>query len=363
MNVASFTRLLSPAPAHIRMQPVRPAFFFTFLIVVSLAFLLQISGISIGRWGLDAGQLLAAMQTEGAFGAQSVADYVVAFVTPYLRIGPFYNGVTTIGLSLMTARILYQLKFHEQILILFILFPIFFQLQFVSKEAIIIIYVIIIFFFFYVIKNELFRFCFIVATMLLMATFFRNYYFISLACAACFFFFRGWRLWTVLLLGLLLSTIVDSVRDQLLTTRYFIYYGVSMDARSLLPLLFSGFSWTDFIGNYVVSAFFFMFPLALGQRVQELYMQIYVVIIFATTLSAFRYGNRMLASLFLGLLFTFPLFVAELGTLIRHVSGVAPILFCSLFFSESTAKVKRVVRRGRPVRFHRNAPPTAATSG
>jgi hypothetical protein len=68
-----------------------------------------------------------------------------------------------------------------------------------------------------------------------------------------------------------------------------------------------------------------------------------MVIVVYLSVIAWRSGNRLLFSIFMGMMLTLPIFVAEVGTIARHLSGIIPILLMSLFFPrlELRQRVKR----------------------
>jgi hypothetical protein len=177
--------------------------------------------------------------------------------------------------------------------------------------------------------------------LLLLATTFRQYYLISAAFALCIFFVRRPAfLGGALVTGLIAASQIEAIRIPLLTTRYYVYQGVSVFSASKTPLLFTGKEPIDFLGNYFTSLFFYLFPIALNFRVQEIYMQVYVILILLGIREALAKGERTLVSIFCGILLTLPVFVPDVGTLSRHLSAIAPLLFMSLYFSQRAEVVR-----------------------
>ncbi|MCE9649115.1 MAG: hypothetical protein K8R18_05745 [Parvibaculum sp.] len=331
-------------------------FLFFFAGIMVAVFGLQLSGLSIGRWGLDARAHIIAVEWSGA-GATSLADHVVALLTPYFRIGPFYNALPTIGIVYVIARIAYQARLLEKLVILFLSFPLIFQLQFVSKEAIITLFIISLYMAFSVVHSSKLRLLIGFGGLLIMATTFRQYYLISVAFGLCIFFIRRKDLLgPALVAGLVTASLVETIRVPLLTARYYVYYGVSVFAASKTPLLLTGKGPTDFVGNYFTSLFFYLFPIALNLRVQEIYMQIYMILLLLSIGEALTKGERTLASIFLGIILTLPVFVPDVGTLSRHLSAIVPLLFMSLYFSRHVEVLRPSRSRGRnaPQQFLRS---------
>lgn len=321
-------------------RPVSGNFWWFYIAVLVGSVLIQMSGLSIGRWGLDAAAHERAVS--GGGGATSVADFVVAELTPFFGFGAFPNLVPTLILAYVISRIAFQGGAYTRALILYLSFPIVFQLQFVSKEAIVTLFVSAIFI---VNSSRIFRnfaSYISIGLLLLLALQFRQYYFISLAFCACLLFLpKPYQGILAMVAGIVIASLVTDIRDPLLTTRYNVYNGVSDGAVSKIPLFFNGMDSVSFIGNYFSSLFLYTFPILTGFRAQELYMQLYMVIVFYLSARAWKSGNRLMFSIFMGMMLTLPIFVAEVGTIARHLSGIIPILLMSLYFPKQEPSVRQ----------------------
>jgi len=321
-------------PKRFRRQPADSSFWLFYAIVLLACLALQVSGLSIGRWGQDAHELEMAIETGGRIGANSPADRLVAILTPFLGFGFLPNLLPTILLSFVVARIAYQGNAIERIIIFYLSFPIIFQLQFVSKEAVVTLVVFLLYISFRISENNKWRFYSTIAIFLIIAIIFRKYYFISIAIMLCVVFLKKPRIIVpVIILCICMVSILDNVRDTLLDARYLVYRNVSSEAASIIPLYFDGYDPISFIGNYFLSIPFYSIPFLVGIRVQEIYMQIYIIFAGVLLMKSLSFGNRYLAALFFGIVMTFPIFVAEVGTLARHLSGIIPIACLSLFFA------------------------------
>jgi len=335
-------KLLSLTTRNLASKKGDVSFFFFFVAVLGAVFALQLSGVSIGRWGVDEGMYILGIETQGAMGVNSMADRVVVSLTPFFKIGPLYNAVPTIGIVYIITRIAYQANVIERLIIFYLSFPLIFQLQFVSKEAIISFFVILLFGIFSFVRSEKARLIITLGGLALLAASFRQYYAISVAIFLCLFFVRDTSLRLLFVAaGIVAAGMVEAIRLPLLEARYFIYYGVSDAAMSKTPLLFTGYGPVDFIGNYIVTLIFSTFPIFLNLRIQELYMQIYMLLIFFSLGEAFRRGDRVLVTLFCGIGLTLPVFVAELGTLSRHLGAVLPLLLMSFYFAPQAVETRR----------------------
>jgi len=340
----------------------------TFWIYFALACIfclgIQISGISIGRWGIDAGALSLAVETGGRFGANSAADFVVAFLTPFLGASPFPNLLPTVALVFVLCRMAFHRSLREQALIFYVSFPLIFQLQYVSKEVIVTLFAVFLFAAFSLIGNWKLRALLAALALAVLAAEFRVYYAISLAIAASVFVSFRPRLFLLLFgTGMLAAAFIEGIRVPILLNQYYVHSGVTRDAVSLLPLHFFGYGFVDFIGNYLFNLTYYLLPIVTNFRVQELYAQLYSIICVFLVLHALRRGDRTLRSVFLGILLTLPLFVAELGTLIRHTSAIMPIGLMALYFAPAVRPSKAAARqaarlplRGAPKQELQGAP-------
>jgi hypothetical protein len=322
-----------------------PLFWVYFAAALLTCLGIQISGLNIGRWGVDARELSLAVETGGRLGAGSAADYLVAWLTPYLGVAPFPNLLPTAALVLVLCRMAYHRSFREQALIFYLSFPLIFQLQFVSKEMIVTLFAIFLFVAFLLIKNWKWRAIVAALALAVMAAEFRTYYAISMAIAACVFVSGRPRRFLVLFsAGMLTASLIENIRMTILINQYYIHSGVTRDAVSLLPLHFFGYGAVDFIGNYLLNLSYYLVPIVTNFRVQELYAQLYSIICVLLVWRALRHGERALTSVFLGILLTLPLFVAELGTLIRHVSAIMPVGLMALYFAPAASAGRAATR-------------------
>jgi len=336
-------KFITLTPKRLAKRKIDIAFLFFFTGSLAAVFAVQLSGLSIGRWGVDEGGYLLAIARGGA-GAQSLADHVVALLTPYFGVRPLYNALPTVGIVYVIARIAYQADLREKLIIFFLSFPLVFQLKFVSKEAVIALFVIALFVLFTFVRSEKVRFFIGMGGLAVMAATFRQYYLISMAFGFCIFFIRRKDfLFFALVSGLIFASLIEAIRVPLLTSRYFVYYGVSVFSVSKTPLLFTEKGAIDFVGNYFSSLFFYLFPIVLNFRIQEIYLQIYMVFIFFSIKEALTYGNRTLIALFCGMVLTLPVFVPDLGTLSRHLSALTPLLFMSFYFARQDTRRAKII--------------------
>ncbi|MFV1920971.1 hypothetical protein VPH46_16295, partial [Sphingomonas sp. MJ1 (PH-R8)] len=329
-------------PARLRRKPVDGSFWLYYAFILMGCIAIQLSDLSIGRWGRDAQMLELAVETGGRLGASSLGDYAVTALGPYLGIPQLPNLVPTIALVFVISRISYQGSTLEKIAILFLSFPTIFQLQFVSKEGVVTLFIISTYFVMNALRQPKYRLIYIIGVLGFMAAFFRNYYVISLAFALLVVALKKPRLYApAIILGLLAASLIPQVRDRILDARYLVYRNVSIDAASLIPMNFHGYDPVSFLGNYFFSIPFYCIPFLLNFRVQELYMQIYIVCSAVLISKAMRYGERGQSAVLLGVVCTFPVFVAEVGTLARHLSGIIPLGYMSIYFSQNGVCNKR----------------------
>ncbi|WP_417310550.1 hypothetical protein [Devosia sp.] len=307
--------------------------FYFFLLTACLT--LQISGLSIGRWGRDAATLQLAIETGGRLGTDSAGDLAVAMLTPWLGVGPFPNLLATVFVAYVVGRLAFQGSMRELVLVLFLSFPMIYQLQFVAKESVVVSFAAALFAVFAASASGWGRAISVFCGLALMAMVFRSYYWVSLGAAVTFYLLGTSRLLLpALACGLVAAGLIEPVREALLHGRYLVHRNVSEAAVSLIPSHFSGHTAIDLVGGYVTSTFHFLTPLLQGVRVQEFYMQLYVVLAVVLCRTVLRHGDRAMGSAFLGIVCTFALFVAELGTLARHLSAVMPLAFMALYFAK-----------------------------
>jgi hypothetical protein len=319
---------------RLRRQPVDSAFWAFYAIVLLGCLALQVSGLSIGRWGEDAHALEIAIETGGRIGANSPADWLVAALTPFLGFGPVPNLIPTALLSFVVARVAYQGNGIDRAVIFYLSFPLIFQLQFVSKEAIVTIAVVVLYGAFRLLKSNKLRLVATLVIILAMAALFRQYYFIAAGIMMATILLKQPRfVIPAVIIGICLAAFIEPVRTPLLDARYLVYRNVSSAAASIIPLYFQGYDPVSFIGNYFLSIPFYGIPFLVGVRIQELYMQIYIILAVILMTRSLSHGNRPLSALFFGITLTFPVFVAEVGTLARHLSGVIPIAYLRLFYA------------------------------
>jgi len=322
-------------PGRFRRKPVDGAFWLYYACILLGCIGIQLSNLSIGRWGRDAQALELAVETGGRLGASSLGDYAVAALGPYLGIPQLPNLIPTILLVFIVSRISYQGSSLEKLIILFLTFPVIFQLQFVSKESIVTLFVILVYIFMVFFKNVKLRSIFVASIILSMAMLFRNYYYISLAFAVLIFSLRkNTVLIPAMLASLIVVSFIPEIRDRLLDARYLVYRNVSVDAASIIPMKFHGYDPISFLGNYVLSIPFYLFPLVLNVRLQEIYMQIYIIFAGIVIFKSMKNGDKAVSAALLGLVCTFPVFVAEVGTLARHLSGILPLGYIGMHFSK-----------------------------
>jgi hypothetical protein len=222
---------------------------------------------------------------------------------------------------------------REQAIVFYLSFPLIFQLQYVSKEVIVTLFAVFLFAAFSFIKGWKLRAALAALALAVMAAEFREYYAISFAIAVSVFVSsRPRRFLLLFAAGMLTAALIEDIRVPILISQYYVHSHVSADAVSLLPLHFYGYGAVDFLGNYLFNLTYYLFPLLTNLRVQEIYAQLYAIICVFVVLRALRHGDRILASVFIGILLTLPLFVAELGTFIRHTSAIMPIGLMALHF-------------------------------
>ena len=237
-------------------------------------------------------------------------------------------------MAFIVARLAFQGSPRELTLVLFLSFPLIYQLQFVAKEAVVASFSATLFVLFAAFSSGWLRAGLVFCGLAVMAMLFRSYYWVSLGIAvSCYVLGRSSLLMPALLGGLIAAGLIGPIRETLLHGRYLVFRNVSDEAVSLIPSHFSGHTALDLVGGYVASTFHFLTPLLQGMRVQEIYMQIYVVLAALLCRTVLRHGDRAMGSAFMGIVFTFPLFVAELGTLARHLSAVMPLAFMALYFA------------------------------
>jgi hypothetical protein len=331
-------------PARLRRKPVDGSFWLYYAFILSGCIAIQLSNLSIGRWGRDAQMLELAVETGGRLGATSLGDYAVTALGPFLGIPLLPNLVPTIALVFILSRISYQGSLADRAIILFLSFPAIFQLQFVSKESIVTLFIIATYAFMLFLKSQKNRAIFMVASLAIMAAFFRNYYVISLAFAALVFALKKPKLYApAIVVSLIIVSLAPDIRDRLLDARYLVHRNVSVDAASLIPMYFRGYDSISFLGNYILSVPFYIVPLLLNVRVQEIYMQLYILFSVILLLKSVKSGDPVISAAFLGVVCTFPVFVAEVGTLARHLSGVIPLGYMSLYFAKGMPKAAGVL--------------------
>lgn len=334
-------------------RPVSSNFWWFYIALLLGSLVVQLSGLSIGRWGLDATVHERAVSGEMAAGL-SLGDAAVVLLSPFLGFGSFPNLLPTLFLAYVVSRVAYQGNAWTRFLILYLSFPIIFQLQFVSKEAVVTLFVFALFLVNSVARLQRFATLASFGLLLFIALSFRQYYLISFAFALCILILpKRYQGVLGMIAGIVVASLVPEVRDPLLTTRYYVYNGVSEEAASKIPLFFSGVDPISFVGNYFTSLFLYTFPVLTGFRVQEIYMQIYMIFVGYLSARAWSDGNRVLFSIFLGMTLTLPIFVAEVGTIARHLSGIIPILLMSLYFPRgpATGKAERVPANLSGARF------------
>lgn len=324
------TRLFDTS--RLRNHPIVGSFWLLYSIALVACIALQLSGLSIGRWGTDAGDLIAGIETGGAVGVNSSADRMVVLLTPYLGFGPVPNLLPTVLMVFIICRVAFQANNVEKFIIAFLSFPLIFQLQFVSKEAIVTVFMVLIYCIYALLKQPRYRHIFLIFLMILMSLSFRQYYFVSLAFMAAILLLKRPSLFIpAVIFGVMVVAFIPALRDPLLDAKYLVYRNVSTAASSLIPMYFTGYNPKAFIGNYFFSIPFYSIPFLVAFRVQELYMQIYIIFCSIVAIRAFNSGDKYLAAMFLGISFTFPVFIAEVGTLARHLSGIIPLTYLSLF--------------------------------
>jgi hypothetical protein len=309
----------------------RTSFILSFFIVLLYSLFLQLAPIDIGRRGGDHQEYLAAIEL--GYGENSPADRVITTLTPYFTFGPLFNAVPTFALCIALSMTFAGITGRSIIISLFLLFNIIFQLKYISKESIVILLFLSSFLIYRTgLQGRLF-FLVICSLLIGLAITFRHYYAISVAFAATIYFAkRPMPIMLLCLAGLVAASLIPEVRDTLLDARYQVYGdGASLyTVASRIPMLMHGYSPVDFIVNYFTSLFFIIFPIAVGQRSQELYAQLFMVIVVLNIVKGIRSGERATLSIFLGCALTVPVFVPDLGTATRHISGLVPFLIFSV---------------------------------
>ncbi len=305
-------------------------FFFLAVAFSAYAIFLQFSGISIGRWGVDAAAHQFAIENEGR-GATSAADKVVANVLPYIGVGDYYGLLPTVAIVLMLSYLCMRARISDLVIVLFLTVSTIFQLQFPSKEIIINLSWFLIFIFFIIIKSSFSRALFAFSLIFSLGMVFRKYYIITAAFAVLLYMASSYRAGLARVSVALASvSLIPPVSGPLLSAKYLVFRNISAAAASKIPLAMTGLSPLAFISNYMVSLIYFVFPILLGPRIQVFYMQIFSIIIVRASLKALEKGERVSASIFVALILTLPIFVSEVGTYARHVGAALPLLLMSI---------------------------------
>ena len=304
-------------------------FLFTLVIFSVDAAVLQFSGLSIGRWGGDSAAHELAIDY-GIVGG-SMADQVVATLGRYFKIGNSYGAVPTMVLILMLAITTIKCTGRELLIALFLTLPTLYQLQYASKESVLIVAWAILLLLVSIVRSDKGRAIICFSIILILAATFRKYYYISAGIMALLYTVKSpSRASLGLFSSMTVISFIPPIRNPILIPKFMVSRGLSGASSSKIPVLFPGFSPLGLIGNYVVSLAYIAFPILGGFRPQELYMQIYSLILMASGAYAYKHGERATASMFIGIVLTLPVFVPDVGTFARHVGAALPILLISL---------------------------------